>query len=134
MIHQTTTILSFVRKLFCQENLSYLFLAAPGSISLTRMLDVLLEETPIKALMLPLVVGTLLLYPDRTVQHAGVALDSGRVAAHIGVGLPWEELRSEFLTDRLYPAEAVTAACMASTSYAVPSSCSLIRISSSTAS
>ena len=56
MIHQTTTIISFFRKLFSLENLSYFFLAAPGSISLTRILDALLEETPIKTLMLPLMV------------------------------------------------------------------------------
>ena len=56
MIHQTTTIISFARKLFSLENLFYWFLAAPGSISLTKMLDALIEETPVKALFLPLMV------------------------------------------------------------------------------
>src|SRR5690606_24612825 len=58
------------------------------------------------------VVGTLLLYPDRTVQHAGVALDAERVACHVGVGEAWETVRESCLLDRLYPAAAVTAACM----------------------
>src|SRR5690606_2032757 len=56
MIHQTTTILSFARKLFSLENLSYLFLATPGSISLTKLLDALIEDTAIKSLFLPLMV------------------------------------------------------------------------------
>ena len=43
-------------KIFNPGNLSYLLLAAPGSVSLNRLLDVLLEETPIKALLLPLLV------------------------------------------------------------------------------
>ena len=56
MISQPTTIIVFARKLFSPENFFYWFVAAPGSFSLTRMLDALVEETPIKALFLPLVV------------------------------------------------------------------------------
>ena len=56
MITQPSTIISFARKLFSLENLSYLFLATPGSISLTSLLDALIEDTALKALMLPLVV------------------------------------------------------------------------------
>ena len=53
---QPTILISILRKIFNPGNLSYLLLAAPGSVSLNRLLDVLLEETPIKALLLPLLV------------------------------------------------------------------------------
>lgn len=56
MLSQPSNIISFARKIFSMEQLSYLLLAVPGSFSLTRLLDVLLEETPIKALVLPLLV------------------------------------------------------------------------------
>ena len=52
-----TTILSFSRKLFSGENVSYLLLAAPGSMSLQGLLNLLIEDTPIKSLLLPLVVS-----------------------------------------------------------------------------
>ncbi len=57
MITHPTSILSFARKLFSAENASYLVLAAPGSLSLRGLLDLLLEDTPIKALLLPIVVA-----------------------------------------------------------------------------
>ena len=56
MLSQPSNIIGFARKIFSPEQLSYLLLAVPGSFSLTRLLDVLLEETPIKALVLPLLV------------------------------------------------------------------------------
>lgn len=56
-------------------------------------------------------VGALLLYPDRSIQHAGIALDEERVACHIAVGE-----REDFLAGRsdstLCRVDAVTAACM----------------------
>ncbi|TAN23601.1 MAG: glycosyltransferase [Actinomycetota bacterium] len=56
--------------------------------------------------------GAMLLYPDRTIQHAGVTLGVGGVAAHIGVGdLPDEP---NYYSRNLLPQElsAVTAACL----------------------
>ena len=57
MITQPTTILSFAKKLFSTENISFLVLAAPGSMSLQGLLNLLIEDTPIKALLLPIVVA-----------------------------------------------------------------------------
>lgn len=57
-------------------------------------------------------VGTLLLYPNEAVQHAGVALDNTKVATHIGVGVPYDQLKADYMLDHLYTSEAVTAACM----------------------
>ena len=57
MITHPTTILAFAKKLFSLENASYLLLAAPGSISLGGLLHLLIEDTPIKSLLLPLVVA-----------------------------------------------------------------------------
>lgn len=57
-------------------------------------------------------VGAKLLYPDGTVQHAGVGLGLGGVAGHYFVGYPGEE---RGYMDRLLYAQnlsAVTAACM----------------------
>jgi len=55
MITQTTTLLSFAKKLFSAENSSYLVLATPGSLSLQGLLNLLIEDTPLKALLLPVV-------------------------------------------------------------------------------
>ena len=57
MITQPSTILSFARKLFSTENASHLLLAAPGSLSLGGLLDLLIEDTPIKDLLLPILVA-----------------------------------------------------------------------------
>ena len=56
MLTQPTTIISFARKLFSAENVSFLVLATPGSLSLGGLFHLLIEETPIKALLLPLLV------------------------------------------------------------------------------
>ncbi len=56
--------------------------------------------------------GAMLLYPDRTIQHAGVTLGVGGLAAHIAVGdLPDEP---NYYSRNLLPQElsAVTAACL----------------------
>jgi GT2 family glycosyltransferase len=57
------------------------------------------------------VVGALLLYPDRTIQHAGVVVGDGCLPTHLGHGLkdspywPWLRITREVT--------AVTAACLA---------------------
>ena len=59
MITQPTTILSFGKKIFSAQNASLLIMAAPGSISLNALLDALVANTPIKALVLPLMVAAI---------------------------------------------------------------------------
>ena len=59
MITHPTTILSFGKKIFSAENASLLVMAAPGSISLNALLDALVANTPIKALVLPLLVAAI---------------------------------------------------------------------------
>ncbi len=56
--------------------------------------------------------GSLLLYPDRTIQHAGVTLGIGGIAAHIGVGDAPDD--PGYCSRNLMPQElsAVTAACL----------------------
>lgn len=57
-------------------------------------------------------VGALLLYPDNTVQHAGVALDKSYIGQHIAHQVPMQELEQRFQLDRGYSVDAVTAACL----------------------
>ncbi len=57
-------------------------------------------------------VGALLLYPDNTVQHAGVMTDASCVALHVAQHQPVAEIEEQFLLDMVYPCDAVTAACM----------------------
>lgn len=57
-------------------------------------------------------VGALLLYADNTVQHAGVALDKNRVAAHIAHTRSLQQLEHDYRLDCWYGVEAVTAACL----------------------
>ena len=57
----TATILAFGKKIFSVHNVSLLIMAAPGSVSLTALLDALLQDTPIKALVLPLIVAAVCL-------------------------------------------------------------------------
>ena len=59
MITQPITILAFGKKIFSAENASLLVMAAPGSISLNALLDALVANTPIKALVLPLLVAAI---------------------------------------------------------------------------
>ncbi len=56
--------------------------------------------------------GSLLLYPDRSIQHAGVTLGIGGIAAHIGVGDAPDD--RGYYCRNLFPQEisAVTAACL----------------------
>lgn len=56
--------------------------------------------------------GSLLLYPDRTIQHAGVTLGVGGIAAHIAVGDRLDE--PGYYSRNLLPQElsACTAACL----------------------
>lgn len=56
--------------------------------------------------------GSLLLYPDRSIQHAGIALGIGGIAAHVGVGDAPDN--PGYSSRNLVPQElsAVTAACM----------------------
>ncbi|MEN7538109.1 glycosyltransferase family 2 protein [Aurantiacibacter flavus] len=57
-------------------------------------------------------VGARLLYPDRTIQHAGVALGIGNAAGHAHRGLPVDEAGYFAQTHIVRGASAVTAACM----------------------
>ena len=57
-------------------------------------------------------VGARLLYPDRTIQHAGVALGIGNAAGHAHRGLPVDEPGYFAQTHIVRGASAVTAACM----------------------
>ena len=55
-------------------------------------------------------VGCTLLYPDSTIQHAGVALDEKTIAQHIAVGESSDFLAEQGIT-LPYVVDAVTAAC-----------------------
>ncbi|OYX65269.1 MAG: hypothetical protein B7Y88_09845 [Sphingomonadales bacterium 32-64-17] len=57
-------------------------------------------------------VGARLLYPDRTIQHAGVALGIGNAAGHAHRGLPVDEEGYFAQAHIVRGASAVTAACM----------------------
>lgn len=57
-------------------------------------------------------VGATLLYPDRSVQHAGVALDEDWIGLHIAQHQTFTTLAEQYQLNRLYPMNAVTAACM----------------------
>ncbi|MGV8921324.1 MAG: glycosyltransferase [Pseudomonas sp.] len=57
-------------------------------------------------------VGTLLLYPDNTVQHAGVILGIGGIAGHAHVGLPADAAGSSSRLRLCQELSAVTAACL----------------------
>ena len=59
MITQPITILAFGKKIFSAQNASLLVMAAPGSISLNALLEALVANTPIKALVLPLLVAAI---------------------------------------------------------------------------
>jgi GT2 family glycosyltransferase len=54
------------------------------------------------------IVGAKLLYPDRTVQHAGVAFGTDRLPRHIYAGFPADHPA----VNRSRPLQAVTGACM----------------------
>lgn len=59
------------------------------------------------------VVGARLLYPDRTIQHAGVVSGvNGGLAAHLFSRQPFEELGYLFLSHATRNVSAVTGACM----------------------
>ena len=57
-------------------------------------------------------VGARLLYPDRTIQHAGVAIGIGNAAGHAHRGLPMDEVGYFAQTHVVRGASAVTAACL----------------------
>lgn len=56
-------------------------------------------------------VGCTLLYPDSSIQHAGIALDEKTIAQHIGVGEDSGFLAEQGIT-LPYAVDAVTAACL----------------------
>ncbi|PCI75898.1 MAG: hypothetical protein COB20_11790 [SAR86 cluster bacterium] len=56
-------------------------------------------------------VGCTLLYPDSSIQHAGIALDEKTIAQHIAVGEASGFLAEQGIT-LPYPVDAVTAACL----------------------
>lgn len=57
-------------------------------------------------------VGALLLYPDRTVQHAGVAIGLGGAAGHVQRGIALDELEHRCWAFSTRQVSAVTAACL----------------------
>ncbi len=57
-------------------------------------------------------VGALLLYPDRTVQHAGVAIGIGGAAGHVMKGVPVDQVRDREWFRVTREVSAVTAACL----------------------
>lgn len=59
------------------------------------------------------VVGGKLLYPDMSVQHAGVVLGIQGVAAHVNHMLPTDALGYHDIGDRTHEVSAVTGACLA---------------------
>lgn len=56
-------------------------------------------------------VGCTLLYPDSSIQHAGIALDEKTIAQHIAVGEEQDYLSTHGIT-LPYAVDAVTAACL----------------------
>jgi len=59
------------------------------------------------------VVGATLLYPDRTIQHAGIAFGPDATAGHVGRGLPADAAGPGGRFRVVRGASAVTGACMA---------------------
>ena len=59
MITQPKNILAFGKKIFSARNASLLIMAAPGSISLNALLEALISDTPVKAMLLPLMVAAI---------------------------------------------------------------------------
>lgn len=57
-------------------------------------------------------VGALLLYPDRSVQHAGVAIGIGNAAGHVHRKLPLDQPGHQNLHRTTRQVSAVTAACL----------------------
>lgn len=57
-------------------------------------------------------VGALLLYPDRTVQHAGVAIGVGNAAGHVHRKVPLDAMGHHGLHRTTRRASVVTAACL----------------------
>lgn len=58
-------------------------------------------------------VGSLLLYPDNTIQHAGCLIGMNGGVGHIGVGLPADTKKYHGLLTAQREVSAVTGACMA---------------------
>ena len=52
---KTRTI--YLKKIFSVRNAGYLLVAAPGSMSLQKLMDILIADTPLKMLVLPLIVA-----------------------------------------------------------------------------
>ena len=57
-------------------------------------------------------VGPMLLYPDQTVQHAGVAIGIGGAAGHVQKGMVPDDPRHRWWTAATRRVSAVTAACL----------------------
>ena len=57
-------------------------------------------------------VGALLLYPNDTIQHAGVLIGVGGIAIHVFEGLPKENQGYKGLVQQVRECSAVTGACM----------------------
>ena len=54
---KTRTI--YLKKIFSAQNASLLLMAAPGSVSLTALLEALIADTPARTLLLPLMVAAI---------------------------------------------------------------------------
>lgn len=60
-LKQAPAIFEFAKKIFTFHDGTLLLLAAPGSLSLAGLLDALIAETPVKDLILPLLVAAICL-------------------------------------------------------------------------
>ena len=60
-LDQAPTVILFAKKIFTFQNGALIVMAAPGSITLAGIFDVLMKDTPIKDVVLPLLVGSLCL-------------------------------------------------------------------------
>lgn len=62
-LNQAFTILCFGKKFFTLEGLALAIISAPGSITMTKLFDALIEDVPLKDIMLPLLIAfTLILF------------------------------------------------------------------------
>ncbi len=128
-------VISYVREL-CGQRENFRYLKVPGEFNYSRINNVAVMSSDADAVLLlnndteiiesgwldQMVallecedigaVGAKLLYPDRTIQHAGVILGIGNGAGHVFLGYPEDDpgYMNRLLCHQQYP--AVTGACL----------------------